>query len=430
MAFLKLQLGCLIVVSYIALLYFREMARCPERRRPGIFGALLALGTLTILFDGATAWTVNHLNAVPSAVNRLLHLAFLLCLDALVFLLFCYTLSITDTLPKTRRGRALLSLPLAVNLAVVVVNIPFLEYRVGRTTNYSMGVSAYTCIAMVAIYAAVSLVMFFRRLRYVERRKRISGLTYFTVILAVAVWQTLQPEALVTSLVPTVAVLGAYINAEDPAYIRLDQYLNGMIMGFATLVENKDGSTGGHIRRTTAYVKLLAAELRDRGLYRDVLTRDYLRCLERAAPMHDIGKIAIPDSILQKPGRLTEEEFAVMKTHAAKGGEIVRETFGHLGEEQYEQIAYQVARYHHEKWDGGGYPEGLSRKDIPLCARIMAIADVFDAVSARRCYRDALPLDVCFRIISEGGGRDFDPVLTDVFLDIRDKVEAIYEQNR
>ncbi len=426
MMYIKLQIGSLVVVSYIGLLYLRERMRYPQRKAPGIFGGLLVLGILTILFDGATAWTVNHLDTVPSLVNRLLHLGFLMCLDAMVFLLFLYMLYITDALPRTLWGRFLLHLPLVGNLAVLIAFIPSLEYRVGETTNYSMGVSAYTCYVMLAIYATVSMVIFLRKFRYIESRKRINGITYFAVILTVAVWQSVNPEALVTSLVPPIAVLGAYMNEEDPTFIRLDQYLHEMIMGFATLVENKDGSTGGHIRRTTAYVRLLAEELRRRGLYRDMLTRDYMRCLERAAPMHDIGKIAIPDSILQKPGRLTEEEYTTMKSHAERGGEIVRETFGHLGEKQYEAIAYEVARHHHEKWNGTGYPDGLSRKDIPLCARIMAIADVFDAVSSKRCYRDAMALDDCFNIILEGSGRDFDPVLADIFLESRDKVEAIY----
>ena len=163
-----------------------------------------------------------------------------------------------------------------------------------------------------------------------------------------------------------------------------------MVMGFATLVENKDGSTGGHIKRTTAYVKLLAEELRERGFYQEELTDAYLENLYRAAPMHDIGKIAVPDVVLQKPGKLTDEEFEVIKTHTLKGGNIIKETFGHLENEEYTQMAYEVARYHHEKWNGKGYPEGLKRKEIPLSARIMAIADVFDAISEKRCYREAM----------------------------------------
>jgi len=145
-----------------------------------------------------------------------------------------------------------------------------------------------------------------------------------------------------------------------------------------------------------------------------------------AAPMHDIGKISVPDAVLQKPGKLTDEEFEIIKIHATSGGKIIKDTFGHLGNEQYAQMAYEVARFHHEKWNGRGYPDGLKEDEIPLCARIMAIADVFDAVSEKRCYRDAMPLDKCFDIIKEGSGRDFDPMLVEIFLDIRDKVEQAH----
>ena len=209
---------------------------------------------------------------------------------------------------------------------------------------------------------------------------------------------------------------------------QLSHFHNEMVMGFATLVENKDGSTGGHIKRTTTYVKLLAEELRNRGIYKDELTDEFLENLYRAAPMHDIGKIAVPDVVLQKPGKLTEEEFEIIKTHTIKGGNIIKETFGHLENEQYSQMAYEVARHHHEKWNGKGYPDGLKRKEIPLCARIMAIADVFDAVSEKRCYRDAMPLEQCFEIIAEGSGQTFEPLMVEVFLDIRDKVELVHNQ--
>ena len=145
--------------------------------------------------------------------------------------------------------------------------------------------------------------------------------------------------------------------------------------------------------------------------------------------MHDIGKISVPDVILQKPGRLTEEEFEIIKLHTVNGGKIIQETFGHLENEQYAQMAYEVARFHHEKWNGKGYPEGLKRKEIPLCARIMAIADVFDALSEKRCYKEAMPLDKCFEIIQDGSGQDFDPVLVEVFLDIKEKVMQSRKEN-
>ncbi len=210
------------------------------------------------------------------------------------------------------------------------------------------------------------------------------------------VYQMIHPQALLTSLVSVFVIIGAYLNMENPLLQKLRAHNKEMVMGFATLVENRDGSTGGHIRRTTTYVEMLAKELKNRGLYKD---------------------------------ELTAEEFDVMKTHAAKGGEIIKETFQSMGDDEYEKIAYQVARFHHEKWNGKGYPEGLSRKEIPLCARIMAVADVFDAVSAKRCYRDAMPLEQCFSIIENGSGQDFDPYITDVFLDMKEIITNIVESN-
>lgn len=222
----------------------------------------------------------------------------------------------------------------------------------------------------------------------------------------------------------TTSLLSNLLRAKE----ELSLYHDEMIMGFATLVENKDGSTGGHVKRTTAYVRLLAEELQKRGFYREVLTEEYVDNLCKAAPMHDIGKISAPDIILQKPAELTLEEYEKMKEHADSGGRIIQETFGHLSNKEYTQMAYEVARFHHEKWDGTGYPEGRKKEEIPLCARIMAVADVFDAVSEDRCYRDALTLEKCFEIIAEGSGQDFEPLLVEVFLDIRDKVEQVHNR--
>lgn len=270
------------------------------------------------------------------------------------------------------------------------------------------------------------LVVFFQRWNYIEGNKRISILTYLMTMGGITILQAIFPEILLSSVVVTFMVIGIYMNQEDPALNEISRYHSEMVMSFATLVENKDGSTGGHIKRTTAYVKLLAEELRERGYYKEILTKDYIRNLCQAAPMHDIGKIAVPDVILQKPGRLTKEEFEIIKKHTIDGGRIIDETFGHLGNEEYTKMAYQVARYHHEKWNGKGYPEGLKESEIPLCARIMAVADVFDAISEKRCYRDAMPLEQCFDIISQGKGQDFEPIIAEVFLDSREKVEKIY----
>lgn len=162
--------------------------------------------------------------------------------------------------------------------------------------------------------------------------------------------------------------------------------------------------------------------------YRRHLSKDYITNVKNAAPLHDIGKIATPDSILQKPGKLTDEEYAIMKKHAADGAEIIRHTFCDIDNDEFRRIAFEVARYHHEKYNGKGYPVGLSGENIPLHARIMAIADVFDAVSQKRCYRDAMPVEKCFDIIKNGSGTDFDPRLVEIFLDSRDEVEQLMSE--
>ncbi len=205
-------------------------------------------------------------------------------------------------------------------------------------------------------------------------------------------------------------------------------YSRNMIYGFATLVENRDENTGGHIKRTSVYSKLLARKLKEKGVYSDEITEEFINSMAMVAPLHDIGKIAVPDSVLCKPGGLTDEEFAIMKSHSARGGEIIKETFAGIEDEYFKAMAYEVACYHHEKWNGRGYPDGLSGEEIPLSARIMAVADVFDAVSEKRCYRDAMPLDECFAIISEGIGRDFDPVVAETFLELRDEIAHIKEK--
>lgn len=422
----KLQIGCMLIILFILFVYIKECKRFNQRHKFSLFDSLLIFAIVFVFFDGATAYTVNQPELVGGAVNAVLHMFFLLSIDTYIFILFLYMLSITEGFPKRKSRVLLICTPFILNVISVIANIPKLEYRTGEISNYSMGVSAYTCFVMAGVYILFTLAIFIGRWKYIEGHKRINILTYLLILLGITVVQMIYPQALITSVGATIIVLGAYINQENPSVKELSHYHNEMVMGFATLVENKDGSTGGHIKRTTMYVKLLAKELRKRGYYKDVLTKDYMENLFKAAPMHDIGKISVPDVVLQKPGRLTPEEFEIIKTHTVSGGRIINETFGHLGNEQYRKMAYEVAYYHHEKWNGKGYPCGLHRKEIPLCARIMAIADVFDALSEKRCYRDAMPLDKCFEIIQEGSGQDFDPMLVEVFLDIRDKVEEAY----
>lgn len=190
---------------------------------------------------------------------------------------------------------------------------------------------------------------------------------------------------------------------------------SGMITLMADIVENRDDNTGGHIKRTAKYVESIAKELKKQGMYQNTLTDRYMRDLIVAAPLHDIGKIHIPDAILNKPGRLTEEEFEVMKTHTTAGQELLTRAEEELGESGYLNTAVEMAAYHHEWWNGKGYPYGISGEEIPLCARIMAVADVFDALTSKRCYKNAMPLEKAYAIIREESGTHFDPAVVGAF---------------
>lgn len=428
MEYSKLQLGCLCVILYIAFNYYKERRQLPGKQKISMFDGILIVNTIYLILDGLTAYYVNYQEQISATLNRVLHFLFLLSLDASIFLMFLYMLSITGRLPKSRKNLLIVWSPFILNVIVLIVNIGSLEYRVGRISNYSMGIPVYTCFIMIGVYIVLSIAAFFSRWNYIESHKRISIFSYLAVLVIVTVYQMTHPDALISSIGATVVTLGIYVNQENPVMKKLSYQHSEMVMGYATLVENKDDSTGGHIKRTTMYVKLLAEELRDRDIYSDILTKDYMNDLMLAAPMHDIGKISVPDHILQKPGKLTDEEFDIMKQHAANGGKIIQETFGKSDQGMYKEVAYQVARNHHEKWNGRGYPDGLKGNEIPLGVRIMSIADVFDAVSQKRCYRDAMPLEQCFDIIEKGRGTDFEPVLVDIFLDIREKVEEVYRK--
>ena len=335
-------------------------------------------------------------------------------------------MSVTVGIPKSRWIQLACCLPGIACTALTLVFLPKLEFIQGTYTNYSMGTAVYFCFGGVILYCLMTIGMIVSKSRYIPQKKLRSLAISLFFILFILALQVIFPEALITSIASTVVIISIYLTMENPVIHGLEHYQHEMVMGFATLVENKDDNTGGHIRRSSAYAVLIAKNLRKTQKYRNTITKDFLDNLKQSAPMHDIGKIGIPDAILQKPGRLTPEEFDKMKEHPVIGGKIIQNTFGHLFDGEYQNMAYQVAYSHHEKWNGKGYPDGISGAEIPLCARIMAVADVFDAVSAKRCYRDAMPLEECYRIISDGRGTDFDPDVVDAFFANREKIEAIY----
>lgn len=201
---------------------------------------------------------------------------------------------------------------------------------------------------------------------------------------------------------------------------------NGMqshiITTMADIIENRDESTGGHIKRTAKYVEILAKELQKEGKHTDILTNKYISDMVLAAPLHDIGKIHISDTVLNKPGKLTDEEFALMKTHTTAGRELLEKAKGDLGDIRYLNIAIEMAAYHHEWENGRGYPYGVTDKEIPLCAKILAVADVFDALTSKRCYKAAMPFEKACSIIREEKGTHFDEEVVEAFNVSSDKI--------
>ena len=198
-----------------------------------------------------------------------------------------------------------------------------------------------------------------------------------------------------------------------------------LVLGMATMVEGRDNSTGGHIKRTSDCIRILVDEIKKDNFLK--LDDAFCQNLIKAAPMHDLGKITVDDAILRKPGRFTPEEFAIMKTHAAEGARIVAQILDGTDDKEFAKIAINVAHYHHERWDGSGYPKGLKGDEIPLEARIMAIADVYDALVSKRVYKESMSFEQANKIIMEGMSAQFDKRLEPYYVSARPKLEEYYK---
>ena len=202
---------------------------------------------------------------------------------------------------------------------------------------------------------------------------------------------------------------------------------NGLILVLADMVESRDKCTGDHVRKTAAYTGIIMRQLRREGIYTDQLTDEFIDDVVSSAPLHDIGKIQVSDTILNKPGKLTDEEFEIMKTHTTAGAEVIAHAMNIVSEENsgYLREAKNLAQYHHEKWNGMGYPRGLKWEEIPLSARVMAVADVFDALVSKRSYKDGFPFEKAMTIIQDGSGSHFDPRIVDAFVHASDEVREV-----
>ncbi len=229
--------------------------------------------------------------------------------------------------------------------------------------------------------------------------------------------------------IPLMDKISNLISQSFQKCIYMDELITASLIGLAKLAEYRDTDTGAHLERMSNYSRIIAAQLSKTPKYQYIIDDDYVRDIYNYSPLHDIGKVGIPDNILLKPGKLTDEEWKIMKRHTTYGAEVLRKADEHLQQKGKSLffIGIQIAESHHEKWDGSGYPYGLKGDQIPLSARIVAVADVFDALTSKRCYKEPFSFDESVKIIKEGKGKHFDPDVVDAFLESIDKIKAIYD---
>ena len=209
---------------------------------------------------------------------------------------------------------------------------------------------------------------------------------------------------------------------------KLLEMQDSIITGIASLVESRDNSTGNHIRRTSEEVKIFVKKLKAHEEFAGYSEGFYTN-VAKAATLHDLGKIAVDDKVLRKPGIFDDADYEQMKKHCKEGAKIVAEVLKDVDDEEFKTTAINIAHYHHERWDGTGYPSQLKEKEIPVEARIMALADVFDALVSKLCYKEAYSFDEAFKIIEENLGTHFDPVLGRIFMECRPELETLYSVN-
>ena len=301
----KMQIMCLLILAYIGCTYIKDGNYLKKAAKKSycnaFFDAAFVAAEFAVLFDAITACTVNFLNQVPEAINLLVHLGMFVSYEIFITLLCWYWVSVTVGIPKQKWLKIIGTLPGVLSVGLTILFLPNVEFVQGNTTNYSMGASVYVCFVSVVIHILFTVAYIAVHRSSIPRRKVIGLATTLVFIIIILTIQIVFPESLVSCIAIALILVSVYLNMENPSIRGLEYYHNEMVMGFATLIDNKDDSTGGHIRRTSAYALLIAKNLRKNKKFKKIIDQDNLSHLNKAAPMHDIGKIGVPDAILKKP---------------------------------------------------------------------------------------------------------------------------------
>ena len=323
---------------------------------------------------------------------------------------------------------------MSLNVVFQLIAVPFgLVFQITPDGAYVRGDFYIVYLAFVAISAILAIVA------AIEFSRKFDSDDFMTLVVIVAlvatgcVAQWINPGLKTAYVCVSLAALLFYIYSDDLIQQSLvsesqkqvekaARTQRRIVIGLAEVIEARDENTGHHISRTVDYVEVLADAAKKAGYCPDILDDGYIDAMLLCAYLHDVGKISIPDEILNKPGALSDEEFEIIKTHTTQGGRIIEAIMGDVADPEYYEVGREIATFHHEKWDGTGYPAGLSGESIPLCARIMAVADVYDALTTQRPYKAAMPPEMAFSIIEEGAGTHFDPELARLFLENEDEI--------
>ena len=236
-------------------------------------------------------------------------------------------------------------------------------------------------------------------------------------------------ENLYRAFAKTSEDMARYVKDVEEKNATITRMQDSLIMVLADMVESRDKHTGHHVKKTAAYARIIMEQMRREGIHTGELTDEYIEDVVHSAPLHDVGKIEVSDALLNKPGRLTDEEYAQMKNHTVAGKKIIARSAEAVANAGYLDMAQDLAAHHHERWDGKGYPDGLSGETIPLSARVMAVADVFDALVSKRSYKEGFPIEKAMAIITEGIGTQFDPQVARAFLHAEAEIRRVAQEN-
>ena len=438
-----LSTGLDIYNCVICLILMLSVAKEIKRDKASFYFFFVCLSVIIFNLSDISNWTMEGTE----------HPVFRITLPVLTFIFyaivpFCF-LFLIKYIQEYLKPRTIKSWHFEVSVVlscfylVGVLISPFtgFYYKITPDNYYQRGTFNIVSTIFYALFYLISVILVIQYRKYFAKRTLIAFLSYSFLP---AFFQVLQLKLYGLSLVNigmTCAIVLIFINTykelqnsieikEDELQHRDHRLINQQehtIVALANLIEKRETESDQFLRRTSVFMEKLAVQTKKDGYYADELTDEYIANMVKAAPLHDIGKISVSDEILKKPGKLTAEEFEKVKIHTVEGGRILCNLFGFSDEPEFIDVAAKMAECHHERWDGNGYPHRMSGKDIPLCARFMAIIEVFDALVFKRCYKEPVSVDRAFEIIETEAGSHFDVILVKEFVKIKPEVVRLLE---